>query len=709
MTVTVQTPLTEYTAAPGATIFATSFRLIAPTDLKVLKNGVAITSGFTVTGFGQTATATVTFTTPMVGGEIIQLRRVIKLERLNNYQFEGDFQANVVNEDYDRLWMSQQDQELSINQNNARTLRAPIGETLSEMPNAAARANKIQAFDSTGLNPIYVLPGTGTASEVLIDLANQTNASLGASLIPTTARVVNFINAVNAVGLPDGIFILAKNRSVVNDGGGGWFTYSFTSIEAVDNVAVFAPSAGPGRLISNEWQSSQVKGNRNLLKFGANNLNASPAVNSTAITNALVIGGKIDIPDGTYAFSNAFAASYDGVFPLIGAPSKRYEIEGASRNNTVFTYSGNGYFFTSVGSSNLATEGIHSYDSLSKVAFLSATPYLNNCIKYDGKAYFKISDIHINGFSEALRIDSCFTGKLNDVYLRDNNYGLLLSGATFPRAPNAIYINRLTCQLNKVWGILGESVGECLVIDGATIENNGTQGNLSTGGIQLAITTAANGFGSASLRGIYFEQNKGVADVLITNSGAQKVVISIDSCFFNRAYVAEHTVNNIRVRNTGSGSVTVTIKNCSFFSTNTYVSSNTRPFFDIGAGCELINGGGNSYSEIVSLPQAPAFRPGVSSEVSILRMTSGAGLLTAPVGVTVTTPSAGVYIFTHPKGWAADTDSYSVQAVSNDTGGNILVQRISQNSATQFTVVVVVMTTNIQTNSALTISVTKMA
>jgi hypothetical protein len=39
------------------------------------------------------------------------------------------------------------------------------------MPNAAARANKIQAFDSTGLNPIYVLPGTGTASEVLINFA----------------------------------------------------------------------------------------------------------------------------------------------------------------------------------------------------------------------------------------------------------------------------------------------------------------------------------------------------------------------------------------------------------------------------------------------------------------------------------------------------------------------------------------------------------
>jgi hypothetical protein len=186
MTVTVQTPLTEYTAASGATVFATSFRLITPSDLTVLKNGVVITSGFTVTGFGQTATATVTFTTPMVGGEVIQLRRVIKLERQNNYQFEGDFQANVVNEDYDRLWMSQQDQELSIDENEAaaaitelRNLRVPVGEALGEMPNAAACANKLLAMDSTGRNPIFVLPGTGTASEVLIQLANQINPALG--------------------------------------------------------------------------------------------------------------------------------------------------------------------------------------------------------------------------------------------------------------------------------------------------------------------------------------------------------------------------------------------------------------------------------------------------------------------------------------------------------------------------------------------------
>jgi hypothetical protein len=193
MTVTVQIPLTEYTAAPGATIFATSFRLISAIDLQVQKNNVLITSGFTVTGTGQSATATVTFSAPMVGGENIKLRRAVAISRENNYQFEGDFQANVVNEDFDRLWLSQQEQELQINENNARNLRVPVGEVLPEIPNAAARANKIQAYNSVG-DPIAVLPETGTASDVLIQLANETNTSLGATLIGWIR------NAGNALG-----------------------------------------------------------------------------------------------------------------------------------------------------------------------------------------------------------------------------------------------------------------------------------------------------------------------------------------------------------------------------------------------------------------------------------------------------------------------------------------------------------------------------
>jgi hypothetical protein len=52
---------------------------------------------------------------------------------------------------------------------------------LNELPSAAVRANKVQAFDSSGQSMV-VLPGSGTASEVLINLAG-TGAGQGGNLI----------------------------------------------------------------------------------------------------------------------------------------------------------------------------------------------------------------------------------------------------------------------------------------------------------------------------------------------------------------------------------------------------------------------------------------------------------------------------------------------------------------------------------------------
>lgn len=57
------------------------------------------------------------------------------------------------------------------NSNLSRTLRVP--EPIPQLPDAATRANKIPAFDNAG-NPIVVLPPSGSASEVLIELAKPT-------------------------------------------------------------------------------------------------------------------------------------------------------------------------------------------------------------------------------------------------------------------------------------------------------------------------------------------------------------------------------------------------------------------------------------------------------------------------------------------------------------------------------------------------------
>lgn len=171
MSVTSQTPYKQFTAAPGATLFSTDFRVILASDLVVRKDGVVQPSGFTLSGLGNPSGLDVTFGVPMVGGEFIELLRQVPLTRLTDYQQTGDFLSPVVNNDFDRLWMAMQEQSAQLQ----GVLRAPYPESISDLPSAATRAGMALGFDLAG-NPILLVPASAVtvALNVLIaDLGNK--------------------------------------------------------------------------------------------------------------------------------------------------------------------------------------------------------------------------------------------------------------------------------------------------------------------------------------------------------------------------------------------------------------------------------------------------------------------------------------------------------------------------------------------------------
>ncbi|MES2241864.1 MAG: hypothetical protein V4639_03235 [Pseudomonadota bacterium] len=126
MSVSVQTPYKKYTAAAAATVFPTTFRVVLAGDLQVTVDAVVVTSGFTLSALGLSAGVDVTFTTPMVGGEVVELQRIIPKSRVNDYQQLGNFDAAVVNADIDRLWMSNQE----LGEEIGRAVKVPIGSTI---------------------------------------------------------------------------------------------------------------------------------------------------------------------------------------------------------------------------------------------------------------------------------------------------------------------------------------------------------------------------------------------------------------------------------------------------------------------------------------------------------------------------------------------------------------------------------------------------
>lgn len=70
-----------------------------------------------------------------------------------------------------------------------RTVRSVDGETLTQLPAVASRANKVMGFDANG-QPIGVLPASGSGTELAIDLANPNDPDKGARMIGWARRLI---------------------------------------------------------------------------------------------------------------------------------------------------------------------------------------------------------------------------------------------------------------------------------------------------------------------------------------------------------------------------------------------------------------------------------------------------------------------------------------------------------------------------------------
>ena len=180
-----QTPIASHTGNGVATVFAYSFGVLAAGDIKVLVDGTEVTTGFTVSGIGSRTGGTVTFSVaPTSGADILIVREVVR-KRDTDYQYSGDLREEALDDDLDRIWMTlQEDGELVD-----RGVRVPVGETLSELPAAASRVDKVLTFGAGGavaLVDVAAFTGGGVVELVPAD------GSI--ALVKLTTAVQNLIN-----------------------------------------------------------------------------------------------------------------------------------------------------------------------------------------------------------------------------------------------------------------------------------------------------------------------------------------------------------------------------------------------------------------------------------------------------------------------------------------------------------------------------------
>ena len=214
-------PRNTYTATGGQTVFTIGFEFFATGDIKVFRNGTALTfnaapssvAQFSVQGVSNAsdsayefgAGGTVTLGAGATADDSIVIVRDITVERTTDFTPAASFDVTALNTQLDTLMAMMAEREEST----SRSLRLPLAETTTnfdmQLPVKATRANKILEFDNDG-NPAALVTSTNLAtlgnitsdiSAVAAVASNVTTVAGVASNVTTVAGIATDVTAVS--------------------------------------------------------------------------------------------------------------------------------------------------------------------------------------------------------------------------------------------------------------------------------------------------------------------------------------------------------------------------------------------------------------------------------------------------------------------------------------------------------------------------------
>lgn len=160
------TPWVQYNGTNGQTVYVYPFPIFDDRDIVVDIDDVVLTLNvdYTVTGVTAEDGGTIVLAVPSAGGELITLLRDTPVDRLTDYVENGDFLADTVNNDFDRIILMIQELKNGTN-GLASAIRLPFTEAPTDAKtilNTDSRPNTVLGFNQDN-DLVYIPFGSGEA------------------------------------------------------------------------------------------------------------------------------------------------------------------------------------------------------------------------------------------------------------------------------------------------------------------------------------------------------------------------------------------------------------------------------------------------------------------------------------------------------------------------------------------------------------------
>jgi len=344
--------------------------------------------------------------------------------------------------------------------------------------------------------------------------------------------------------------------------------------------------------------------------FGAvgNDITDDTAAIQLAINYANTIGGDVYFPPGIYKITSGLTINNSGdttdtfKASMYGDSSASARIHGAPGAYNMLTITGG------------TGAGLESHQVIRGLFFVKED-FVGFCIGGDNLAFLSLEDVSCFNGEYAFYATDVLSSVFYSCVFRQSNVGLYAqySNVSYPNALTMVGCVIGNCRDKGVWVVGGTNFN----MFGGSVESNGIDGISATKFGVLLNNSGVQGSVSGNFSGVYFENNKGTADVWLANS-AQVSAASISGCSFARISSTNFVTNNILVETSGAGiTQSVSVAGCGFKGFNSYVPNAARKYITTLATSGGVSSVGWSGCAFESATEAPT----ITNEIQL----TGAG------------------------------------------------------------------------------------